>query len=191
MIGVDLKTEIVGLFAEDITSFLSILQISKKLNKAYPYIHKVVSKFLEEEILKKTTIGNAHLCTINLHNEETIILLSLYELQKKKQLLKTQPTLNEKLKLISEIKKEVPIQTALYSNKKIILVTNNQFYKKTLDRELTKDFVVYTKEEFQEQLLSDSSIIHAHTLLYQYEKYYETVGEIEQELKIKYSLLAN
>ena len=68
----------------------------------------------------------------------------------------------------------------------IIIITENTFYKKALQKEFTKS-KVYTKTEFQEQILTNYNSFQTHTLLYHSEKYYEIIGEIESELKIKNS----
>ncbi|MBU1030275.1 MAG: hypothetical protein KKB65_03515 [Nanoarchaeota archaeon] len=96
MIGRNIDTEIISIFAENITEFLSILQIAKKLNKPYSYIHKKINEFLKLEILKKIVLGRAHLCTINLQSEDAVLLLSMYELEKKKSLLKKNNSLEKK-----------------------------------------------------------------------------------------------
>ncbi|MBU0666194.1 MAG: hypothetical protein ABIC91_02570 [Nanoarchaeota archaeon] len=192
MIGRNIDTEIISIFAENITEFLSILQIAKKLNKPYSYIHKKINEFLKLEILKKIVLGRAHLCTINLQSEDAVLLLSMYELEKKKSLLKKNNSLEKKMASLNKIKTEALMLTAIYHENKILILTNNQPDKKKLHNKIKKllgNFEVFTKEEFQQELIKKPTLLYNHTLLYQYEKYYEIVGEIEQELKIRNSLL--
>src|SRR3989344_9038277 len=82
MIGNDLELSIIGLYADDLTAGFTILQISKLLKKAYPYINKKANEFIEEEIFLKTKVGNSYLCHLNLESPQTIILLTLNELKK-------------------------------------------------------------------------------------------------------------
>jgi len=192
VIGRNIDTEIISIFAENITEFLSILQIAKKLNKPYSYIHKKINEFLKLEILKKIVLGRAHLCTINLQSEDAVLLLSMYELEKKKSLLKKNNSLEKKMASLNKIKTEALMLTAIYHENKILILTNNQPDKKKLHNKIKKllgNFEVFTKEEFQQELIKKPTLLYNHTLLYQYEKYYEIVGEIEQELKIRNSLL--
>ncbi|MBU1030274.1 MAG: hypothetical protein KKB65_03510 [Nanoarchaeota archaeon] len=93
---------------------------------------------------------------------------------------------------LNKIKTEALMLTAIYHENKILILTNNQPDKKKLHNKIKKllgNFEVFTKEEFQQELIKKPTLLYNHTLLYQYEKYYEIVGEIEQELKIRNSLL--
>ncbi|MFH1770579.1 MAG: hypothetical protein ABH828_03405 [archaeon] len=184
MIGNDLEIEIIELFRKDITRLLTINQIAKELRKAYPYIHKKVTSFIEKEIFNKFKLGNSTLCSINLQSEEAIVLLTINELKQKKELLKKNKELELKIEKLKEASKEVPIQTVLKVKNKLFIITENQFYKKTLHNEFSTANIM-TKQEFQQKILKDYSQIQDHILLYHNEKYYEIMGEIEHELRIK------
>ena len=184
MIGNELEIEIIELFRKDITRLLSINKIAKELGKTYPYIYKKLTGFIDEGIFKKTRIGSSILCSINLQNEEAILLLSINEILKKKELLSNNPEIKEQLNKIKELNKKITVHTAIRVENKLIIVTENQVYKKTLEKEFLNCNVL-TKQEFKEQAIEDKSIIQDHILLYHKEKYYEIIGEIENELKIK------
>lgn len=188
MVGNDLEIEIIELFRQDITILLSINQIAKNLGKSYPYIYKKVISFIEQGILNKTTIGSSSLCSINLQSEEAIILLSINEILHKKKVLEKDDKIKATIFKIREIGKEIPIQTSILVDDKIVLVTDNKFYQRALHKEFS-GAIILTKIEFQDRVLEDYN--PTHTLLYQNEKYYEIMGEIERELKIKNSPIAN
>lgn len=186
MVGNELEIEIIELFRQDITRFLSIHQISKKLNRTYPYIYKKVLTFIREGIFKTTKIGSSILCSINLQSEEAIILLIINEIHHKKKYFEKNPKLKETISKLKEIGREILIHTALKTKKQTILVVENQLQCKALKKEFTKELIL-TKEEFQTLVLEDYNEIQDHILLYHNEKYYEIIGEIEQELKIRNS----
>jgi len=101
MIGNNLELSIIDLFSGDLTAGFTILQISKLLKKAYPYINKKANEFIEEEIFLKTKVGNSHLCHLNLESPQTIILLTLIELRKLEARMASEPQTEA---LISELK---------------------------------------------------------------------------------------
>ena len=68
----------------------------------------------------------------------------------------------------------------------IHVITENQFYKKALEKEFPKAKIIL-KKDFQKEMLEKYSQLQDHIVLYHNEKYYEIIGEIEQELKIKYA----
>ena len=48
---------------------------------------------------------------------------------------------------------------------------------------------IQTQEEFLKELLKNKELQEKHVILHGYEKYYEYIREIEDELKLKYSKL--
>ncbi|TAL51759.1 MAG: hypothetical protein EPN86_06035, partial [Nanoarchaeota archaeon] len=91
MIGNQLELSIIGLYSDDLTSGFTILQISKLLKKAYPYINRKVNEFISEGILKKTVVGKSYLCHLNIENNQTTILLTLIQLKKLEAKLANEP----------------------------------------------------------------------------------------------------
>lgn len=177
MIGNGLETEIIEIFREDITRLLSINQIAKKLGKSYPYIHKKVNEFIDEGIFKTKKIGNSILCTINLQNEEARAFLIINEVLHKKKVLKNNPEIKNKLEEIEELKEKNHIWTVIQNSNHTIIISE--------EKKEFKGFKVLNKEEFQQQVFKDYSLIKDHTILYHHEEYYEIIGEIEDKLRNK------
>jgi hypothetical protein len=188
----NIDLEILGLFDKDITRVLSINQISKLLNKKYPYVNKKTNQLINRRILKKVVFGKAYLCSLNLQEEETIILLSLLELEKKKAFLKKNLSLKSSLPQIDEIKQTIPLTLVIFSGRKILFIIQDIKSKKALESKLKNvktKIQILTKIDLQKRLLENKSILEDHIILYAFEKYYEYLAEIEDKLRIRYSPL--
>ena len=195
MIGNDLEQEIIGLYIDDISSLYSINQIATSLGKKYPYINKKVTNLIQNKIFKKTIIGRSHLCSLNLSNDETVYLLILAEIRKKKKALEKNPSLNTLLEYIHKAKRVVSIHLAIMHQKKLMFVLEDEKEKEQLNNAFVKQAAqgyqieMYTKESFSQEILKNKELQEQHTILLGYEKYYEYVKNIEDELKLKYSKL--
>lgn len=122
MIGNDLELEIMGVFGSDLTSGYTILQISKVLNKAYPYINKKVNEFIAEGILAKTTVGKSYLCHLDLDNPQAVILLSLLELRKLEARKATDPAIEAVLGELKELREQFGITLAASIGNELVVV---------------------------------------------------------------------
>ena len=184
MIGNKLELRIIELFNSDITLLLSINQIAKKLNKAYPHINTKVNQLIKEEIFNKVQVGRSYLCSINLDNTKAVALLALNDAIKKESFLKK---LNKEFSdELNKISKEFRIYTIFLSNKKIYLVLDHIHDKeaiKIISKELKKfDLVFLSKSEFHEQVIHDKNLLLDKTILYASQKYYELLNEIKLQL---------
>lgn len=195
MIGNDLEQEIISLYAKDISSLYSINQIAHRLGKKYPYINKKVSALIKNNIFKKTIIGRSYLCSLNLRNDETIYLLILNEIRKKKTELELDKNLQPVIEYISKAKKITNLHLALKSREKIIFVLPAAEEKEQFEKALVKEAMngykteIHTKQSFLKELLDNKELQEKHVILHGYEKYYDYLREIEDELKLKYSKL--
>ncbi len=192
MVGNKLEQEIIEIYNKDIISLYSINQIATLLNKKYSYINKKVTGLIESNILKKSVIGKSHLCSINLDNDEAMFLLILNEIKKKKAATDKNQKLVEVTSQIHQLKRVMTIHLALVTSKKLIFVLEDPKQKNILDKSASinsQKFEVYTKKEFQDLLLDDSSVLKDHVILYGFEKYHHYVKEIDKMLKLKYSQL--
>lgn len=195
MIGNELEQEIISLYAKDISSLYSINQIAHKLGKKYPYINKKVTLLIKNNIFTKTIIGHSYLCSLNLKNDETVYLLILSEIRKKKAELKQNPALQEVLDYIGKAKSLINLQIVLKSNNRILFVLDKPEEKEQFEKAVVKQVMgdykteIHSKESFLKELLKSKELHEKHAILHGYEKYYEYVKEIEDELKLKYSKL--
>jgi hypothetical protein len=186
-----LELEIIGCFDKNITSVFSINQIASLLKRKYPYINRKVSMLLDEGILTKRVFGSAYMCSLNLENERTVLLLSQREIERKNALLREQKNLREILTRISGMKKKVTLHSVLLSKGNLVCVVEDEqcaSQVKALLKGTQDSILVLDKKNFQEKLLS-TNIAFDHTILYGYEKYYEMLGEMQNELLLKYSPL--
>jgi len=197
VIGNKLEQEIISLYTKDISSLYSINQIAGKLGKKYPYINKKVTLLIKNQIFKKTISGRSYLCSLNLNNEETIYLLILNEIRKKKAELKINPSLEKLIQYIKKIKILLLLDLVMKVNNKLIFVFDKeedkqQFKKRALLKSVItdpkiKDIIIYSKQEFLNQLIIDKELQENHIILQGYEKYYDFLREIEDELNLTYS----
>ncbi|MBW2991485.1 hypothetical protein KY348_07335 [Candidatus Woesearchaeota archaeon] len=195
MIGNELEQEIISLYAKDISSLYSINQIAHRLGKKYPYINKKVSVLIKNKIFKKTIIGRSYLCSLNLENDETIYLLILNEIRRKKAELELDSNLQAVLGYINKAKKIINLQVVLKHKEKIIFVLPTKEEKEQFEKAIVKQAMngyqaeIYTKQDFLKELLDNKELQEKHIILYGYEKYYDYIREIEDELKLRYSKL--
>ena len=195
MIGNELEQEIISLYAKDISSLYSINQIAHRLGKKYPYINKKVTHLIENKIFKKTITGRSYLCSLNLDNDETIYLLILNEIRQKKAELELSPHLQKVLEYVGKAKKITNLQLVIKSKERIIFVLpkaeDKEQFEKAIIKEVMKEYKPHTQtqEEFLKELLENKELQEKHVILHGYEKYYDYIREIEDELKLKYSKL--
>ena len=195
MIGNELEQEIISLYAKDISSLYSINQIAHRLGKKYPYINKKVTFLIKHNIFKKTIIGRSYLCSLNLDNDETIYLLILNEIKKKKAEIELDPHLTKILDYINKAKKIINLPLVLKSKNKILFVLSKQEDKQQFEKAILREAMnsyqieTYSKQEFLKELVDNKELQEHHIILYGYEKYYEYIREVEDELKLRYSKL--
>ena len=195
MIGNELEQDIISLYSKDISSLYSINQIAHKLGKKYPYINKKVTLLIKNNIFRKTVIGRSYLCSLNLRNDETVYLLILNEIHKKTSELKQNPELNEIIDYVDKAKKLINLQLVLKSRDRILFVLDKpeekEQFEKAIVKQAMKDYKaeIHTKESFLKEMLKTKELHEKHTILHGYEKYYEYIKEIEDELKLRFSKL--
>jgi hypothetical protein len=186
VIGNKLELEIIGLFNRDINLLLSINQIAKKLNKAYPYINSKVNDLIKEGILNKVEVGRSYLCSINLENEKAIVLLSLNEIYKKEKQLKKTPKAQHLLQELKSIKQQFKTYTVYLEKKQLTFVLDHIHDKEAIKnnyKEIKKfDLIFLTKTEFHNTILNNISVLKNKTVLYSPETYFELLNEIKDQL---------
>ena len=195
MIGNELEQDIISLYSKDISSLYSINQIAHKLGKKYPYINKKVTLLIKNNIFRKTVIGRSYLCSLNLGNDETIYLLILNEIHRKANELKQNPGLQEVIDYVDKAKKLINLQLVLKSRDRILFVLDKPEEKEQFEKAILKQAMkgykteIHTKESFLKEMLKTKELHEKHTILHGYEKYYEYIKEIEDELKLRFSKL--
>jgi DNA-binding Lrp family transcriptional regulator len=187
--GNKLEKEILSIFNRDISSFLSINQISKRLKKSYPYINIKVNQLIEEGVLNKASVGKSYQCSINLNNEKAVALLSLNEVEKKEIVLKKLNNYDQLETAIYKLRKEFKIYSLLLSKNTLIFILDYLHDKEAIigmAPEITKyDLLFFDKVGFQQYVLKNSNILVDLIILYSFEKYFEFINDIKDQLTIK------
>ena len=185
-----LDQEIIALYDSNLKDVFSINQISKKLNKKYPYINKKVTDLLNLKVLKKIEIGRSYLCSLNLDQERTILFLTFNELSKKERLYRKRP----KIKKIEEMirsSSEAVISFAVYAGDRIIVVVENESGKKIFKASQLKSQVKLSfmnKQAFFSALLDNTDgLFTNHTVIYGYERFFEMISGDNERLNLKYN----
>jgi DNA-binding Lrp family transcriptional regulator len=189
LVGSKLEREIIGIFNRDICAFLSINQISKKLNKAYPHINAKVNELLEEGILTKYEIGRSYQCSINLNNEKAVALLTLNESEKKEQAIskiKNNKALSDEL---LSIRKQFKVFTIILNKDELIFVLDYLYDReaiKNMSHQLSQfDLIFLGREDFKKYALENIRHQNDWVILYSCEKYFELLSEIKESLIIR------
>ena len=93
-----LELKIVDLLARNTERKFTINEIAKFLEEYYSFVHRIVNKLIKDSVVTKEKAGKSYLCSINLYNEKTIILVNLSKIEKKNDLYNS----NKELKIILE-----------------------------------------------------------------------------------------
>lgn len=178
-----LVKDIIGLYDDNLVNLFSINQIATKLKKKYPYINKKVTGLINEKILNKIVVGKSYLCSLNFKNPETLLLLSLQELEKKKNV-----DTGKIEEFISKNQLDVTIHSIIKYNKKLLFVIENLKDRRKIEREFEKCLIV-DKKEFLDLLSEEKKLFTNHTILYGTEKFFELLKIELNEIKRLYSPL--
>ncbi|MBU1203710.1 MAG: nucleotidyltransferase domain-containing protein [Nanoarchaeota archaeon] len=93
-----IELKILDLLARDTSKNPTINEIAKATKEYYSFVHRTISKLTKEGVITKTKVGKAFICSLNLNNEKTIILLQLNEIERKSDFFQK----NKELQLILE-----------------------------------------------------------------------------------------
>ena len=191
-----LELKIVDLLARNTERKFTINEIAKSLKEYYSFVHRIVNKLIKDSVVTKEKAGKSYLCSINLYNEKTIILVNLSKIEKKNDLYNS----NKELKIILEdfVKSAesliTPISIVLFgsyakgtatkeSDIDILLISKTKVGIDKITKEIYAKYgkeinpVIMTSEDFKRQ--KDKSlikeIIKDHYVLYGVEKFVNLV----------------
>lgn len=207
----DVEREIVRLYDGNILAEYSINEIAKKLGrKGYSFIYDKVMSMVKAGVLKKRVVGTSALCSLNLSEYGTTLLLCQLEAEKAKELYSKGKALRGILgKLVEESKQTNTVHcivifgsyakgTAKEKSDVDLLVVVENRKKETVSRvantlsmahAVELNAVVLDKKLFQSMLTSkDANVgketLRYHVVVYGCERFFEYVREVENELKI-------
>ncbi len=182
MLENDLEQEIVDLYSANLVDLLSINEISKRLNKKYPYINKKVNQLIERRILNKIVVGRSYLCSLNLENEKTMLLLALCQINKKKE------DFEFLRKYVIQNSLDLTVHSVVSYQDGIIFIVNGLRERRKIIEDHPHAQALH-KSEFVDMLIDTPHLFHNHIVVYGYERFFELVASAKEELKIKYSPL--
>jgi len=82
----NLELKIIDLLSKNMEKRFTINEIAKNLGEYYSFVHKIANRLSKEDVLTKTKAGNSYLCSLNLSNEKTLVLIQLSEIKKREEL---------------------------------------------------------------------------------------------------------
>ncbi|MBN2458351.1 hypothetical protein JXB31_04440 [Candidatus Woesearchaeota archaeon] len=183
MIGNKLEQDIVHLYDSNLVNLFSINQISQKLGKRYPYINKKVSMMLKSGIMNRIVVGRSHLCSLNLDNYRTLLLLSMNELNKKKPAVA-----GEVMAFAEKNSLSTTLLSVVYYKNTLLFVVDDLRDRRTIQRSFPKAVVV-DKPALLDMLSTDSELFRNHKVLYGFENFFTLLRLELDEIKRLYSPL--
>jgi len=210
MVG-DVERKIVRLYGENILAEYSINEIAKKLGqKGYSFIYGKAMSMVKAGVLKKRVVGTSALCSLNLAEYGTVLLLCQIEAEKAKEMYSKGKALKGILnKFIEESKQVNTVHcvvvfgsyakgTAKEKSDVDLLVVVEDRKKETVSRiantlsmayAVELNPVVLDRKLFQGMLTSKDvnvgrEALRYHVVIYGCERFFEYVREVENELKI-------
>ncbi len=172
-----LEQEIIELYDSNLVNLFSINEISKKLNKKYPYINKKVTRLIEHNILKKMVVGRSYLCSLNLDNDKTIMMLALNEIAKRSK--SNDPELEEFLRSNAI---RMNILSVVRSDGMLFFVVSDLRSRRHIEKRF-RGCTVVDQEEFEDILFENTKIFTDHVVMYGFEKFFEIIRAGQDELK--------
>jgi DNA-binding Lrp family transcriptional regulator len=180
----DVDREIIELFSENVAAFYSINQIAKRLGKKYPYVNKRVSSLLQQGVLRKSVLGNTYLCSVNLACDSAVALLSMVEIGKRDEAAAKSEALRKLVDGTKGGKRGPDLICAMVCGKRLISVSSASQDKRTLLSLRGLVSVGVDKETFLKMLRSEG-VVRDHIILYGFERYFEMVCEVGEELRFQ------
>ena len=182
LIGNDLEQSIISLYSTDLKAGYTILQISKLLNKAYPYINKKLNEFIASGIITKQNVGKSYLCHLNLASSQAIILLSIAEIRKLEEKSTQEHELEAVLSELKLIRKEFGILCAYETAKEILLIGDPKLQNDIASKAPllhSKKFRVISQKDFSAKAIQ---------VLLGFENYYNLAGEMQwkKDLRLQF-----
>ena len=191
-----IELKIVDFLARNIDEKFTINKIAKSVKEYYSFVHRTINKLAIDGVVMKTKAGKAYLCSLNLENEKTLMLIQLSEIERRKEFYEK----NKGLKLILEdFVKSVEqfkniISIALFgsyakgtatgeSDIDILLISKEKIEIEKITREIYAKYgkeispVIITQSDFEKQKNKAiiKEIIKNHYILYGIENFVNLV----------------
>lgn len=79
-----LALKVVDMLAKNTERGFTINEVAKGTAEHYSFVHRVVNQLASDGVIIKTKVGNSYLCSLNVKNENTLVLIALNEIEKTK-----------------------------------------------------------------------------------------------------------
>lgn len=202
------QINLLRLFDQNFNSEFTINQIAKKINFDYAYANREVNKLIKRGIISKKTVGNAHLCSLNLKNDETIAIIFDYETHKKSCFYKEHKVLKTCfLDFLKEAKRynihSLVIFGSYASGKEtkksdldVLIISENKKQMDSMHKLINNAFklsdveinpIVIGRKDFVEMLINKIKLnigkeaLKNHIIIYGIERFWESVVEAKNE----------
>ena len=200
------QEKLMELFDGNLNSQFTINQIAKITDFDYGYVNREINKLIKKSIIGKKTVGNAHLCSLNLKNDETLPLVFEGEIHKRTSFYNRHKVLKE---YFSDFLKEAEqygihsvlifgsyakgAQTQRSDLDLLIIIENRQFSNKAHNA-LNNAFklstleinpIIIIRKEFLQMLNNKAKLnigkeaLKSHIIAYGIERFWEMVLEAE------------
>lgn len=207
--GTEMK--IVGLYAQNLLAEYSIHELAKMLGrKGYGFVHEKVTAMIQAGILKKRVVGTSSLCSLNLDEYNTVLMLCGLESWKAKEMYACHKPLKVLLEqFVAESKQYNTVHAVVIfgsyakgtakekSDVDLLVVVEDRKRESvsriantlTLSHSVELNTVVLDKKLFQEMLTEKGINVGKEALKYRIviygcENFFELVREVKDDLKI-------
>jgi DNA-binding Lrp family transcriptional regulator len=189
MINDDLAVKIIGLYSKNYFNLLSINQIAKKLNKKYPYVHKITHELISKGYLKNITLGRSILCSLDLNNPITLYILGYHHIIMTEKIIKSNPEIGSFKDYISKEKK-VDFMLIDFKgrskNNNIICVSE---YNLKISKEINTTFEIKKGKELIELFVKNKKIFENHIVCFGFESFINLIKENQEILNLNFNPL--
>jgi hypothetical protein len=154
----------------------SINEIARLLHRTYPYVHKKVTELLKDGILSEVALGNVRLCSINLANDDAILLLALNASKKKQIFLKKNAKLQTVVLALSTLK---GMRTMVSNGQDLFLVADEPLVLSAVHAK------IMTCGEFQDYYVVHKDQRKDLIVLSSFESYFLLLKDIQGKLRME------
>ena len=200
------QEKLMELFDKNLNSQFTINQIAKMTDFDYGYVNREMNKLIKKGIIGKKTVGNAHLCSLNLKNDGTMPLVFEKEIHKRISFYNKHKVLKGYFSDFLKEAEQYSIHSALIFGSYakgaqtersdldlLVIIENKQFSSKTHNAlnnafklsTLEVNPIIISRKEFLQMLSNKAKLnigkeaLKNHIIVYGIERFWEIVLEAE------------
>ena len=200
------QEKLMELFDGNLNSQFTINQIAKITDFDYGYVNREINKLIKKSIIGKKTVGNAHLCSLNLKNDETMPLVFEEEIRKRISFYSKHKVLKEYFSDFLKGAEQYSIHSVLLfgsyakgaqtekSDLDLLVINENKQFSNKAQNALNNAFrlstleinpIIISRKEFLQMLSNKAKLnigkeaLKSHIIVYGVERFWEMVLEAE------------